>query len=221
MKNLFYSLCLLIGFSSWATSVDNHMLSLNSNDIDHTSTTSSDCDLNALYIVNQDVLADESFEFDTTKYLPTNFNAYAGLFEEHEFVQAIENQAFDFDTEAYLPVGFNATIQFEYEVNAIATGEEDIPFDFETANYFPIGFNAALVLDTEAYELATIEEDIAFDFNTANYLPVGFNTNAPNYDTIEEIAITEEDESLEFDTMQYLPEDFDAKDSRLVKSTLY
>ena len=52
-------------------------------------------------------------------------------------------------------------------------------------------------------------------------MPVGFNTNGPNYDTIEEIALNEEDESLEFDTMQYLPEDFDAKDARLVKSTLY
>ncbi len=40
MKNIFYSLCLLIGITSWATSVDYHTLSLNINDIEKNSSES-------------------------------------------------------------------------------------------------------------------------------------------------------------------------------------
>ena len=177
MKNLFYSFCLLIGLSSWATSVDYDILSLNINDYDKNRTKSPDCDLDTLFKINQDELADESFEFDTMKYLPTNFNAYTGLFEEYELIQEVEDQAFDFETAAYLPVGFDANATYLSNIKEIATIETDEPFDFNMTDYLPVGFNVYPLLE-EIVEMGIIQEDEQFDFNTEDYLPNNFDAHA-------------------------------------------
>ena len=209
MKNLFYSLCLLIGFTSWALPVDLETLSLNFNDIKKNITKTPDCELDALFNVNHDNSADESFEFDTKNYLPANFNSYSGLFEAHESAQVVEDEAFEFDTAAYLPVGFNANATYLSEITEITFVEEDEAFEFDTADYLPEGFNANETYLSNITEIALVEADEPFDFNTADYLPVGFNV----YNILEEIVdieIIEEDEPFDFNTYDYLPSTFDA-----------
>ena len=117
MKNLFYSLCLLIGFSSQATPIDFHIHSLNINDIEKSISNTPDCELDVFFKVNQEELIDESFEFDTKKYLPANFNAFAGLFEDYELAQVQEDEAFDFNTNDYLPSNFDANATEDYAKN--------------------------------------------------------------------------------------------------------
>jgi len=177
MKNLFYSLCLLIGFSSQASSLDFDIHSLNINDIEKNSFNAPDCELDAIFKINQDNSIDESFEFDTTEYLPTNFNAYAGLFEAHELAQEVEDESFDFDTTAYLLVGFNANATYLSNITEIATVEVDEAFDFNTADYLPIGFNVYPILE-EVVEININLEDEPFDFNTNDYLPNNFDAHA-------------------------------------------
>jgi len=217
MKNLFYSLCLLIGFSTTAQASDYQIKESNSNQhmfIKATSYVSSILFKNNIEEIEIDE-ADEAFDFDINNYLPANFNAFAGLFET---ANEEEDAPFDFDRLAYLPVGFNATIEFDTAYD-IATFEEDEEFDFDTKNYLPVGFNATLDLD--AICMATIEEDEPFNFNTNDYLPVGFSPEGSIYNSIVEIAIEEEDEPFEFDAMAYLPEDFQVKESRVAISNIY
>jgi len=174
MKNLFYSLCLLIGFSSQASSLDFDIHSLNINDIEKNITKAPDCELDAIFIVSQEDLTDDSFEFDTKKYLPENFNAFTGLFDAYELVQEVADESFDFDTKAYLPVGFNANATYLSNITEIATVEADEAFDFNTADYLPVGFNVYPILE-EVVEIDIIEEDEPFDFNTNDYLPSTFD----------------------------------------------
>ncbi len=220
MKNLIYSLILLIGFSSMAQSIDYQTTELNfSNKIVATPTKSIS---NLLLTIDEATVevADEAFDFDTTAYLPTNFNAYAGLFDAYDVANEEVDEAFDFDTTAYLPVGFNANLAFMTSDEVVA--QADASFDFDTDTYLPIGFNANIVVDNNtAYVAANTEQDVSFDFDTTAYLPIGFNANNSFYDTIIEIAIVDADEPFEFDTFAYLPENFEAYESSLAVSTIY
>ena len=116
MKNLFYSLCLLIGFSSWTTPINHQVISLNFNDIEENITKTTDCQLDIFFKICEENLIDEAFDLDIKNYLPENFNAYAGLFDAFDNANEEADEPFDFDTTTYLPVGFNATIQFEEEI---------------------------------------------------------------------------------------------------------
>ena len=220
MKNLIYSLCLLIGSSSIAQSINYQATELNlSNKIVNSTTESIS---NLLLTIDEATVeeVDEAFDFDTTLYLPTNFNAYVGLFDAFDLASEAEDEAFDFDTTAYLPVGFNANLAFEFSNEVVVQADEQL--DFDTHAYLPIGFNANIVVDNDAtYIASNTEEDQAFDFNTTAYLPIGFNANNTLYDTIIEIAIEDTDESFEFDTLAYLPENFEAHESSLAISTVY
>ena len=106
MKNLFYSLCLLIGFSSTAQSIDFQINNLNSSKMIFTIATKSISTI--FFNMNEEAVAieekDAPFDFDTTNYLPVGFNATLVL-----------------DASAY---------------DAATIEEEEAAFDFETANYF-------------------------------------------------------------------------------------
>ena len=88
------------------------------------------------------------------KYLPTNFNAFEGLFDAFDVASEEEDEAFDFDTADYLPIGFNAHLNIYDTIEEIAIVEEDEPFDFDTMAYLPKDFDAydtRLALSTTYY----------------------------------------------------------------------
>ena len=179
MKNLFYSLCLLIGFSSQAQSLDYQTNRTNTNLSQKVFSVTTDYFTNLIFNANNENVEeqDEAFDFDIKKYLPANFNAFAGMFIDYELAQVEEDEAFDFDTAQYLPVGFNANATYLDDITEIAIVEEDEAFDFNTADYLPVGFNVYPILE-EIVEVEIIEEDEPFDFNTNDYLPNNFDAHA-------------------------------------------
>jgi hypothetical protein len=86
--------------------------------------------------------------FDTTKYLPENFNALKGKddldWNTIELIEIEEEVEIGFDTSKYLPKDFNAL-----------KGKND--------------------LDWSTIELIEIEEEVEIDFDTKAYLPDGFD----------------------------------------------
>ena len=91
---------------------------------------------------------DVTLDFDTSMYLPENFNALEGKndldWSTIELIEIEEEVELGFDTTKYLPEGFNAL-----------KGKND--------------------LDWSTIELIEIEEDIEIDFDVKAYLPVGFD----------------------------------------------
>ena len=210
MKNLFYSLCLLIGFSSQAQSIDYQTNRTSTNLSQKVFSVTTDYFTNLIFNANNENVEeqDEAFDFDIKKYLPANFNPFSGMFSDYELAQVEEDEAFDFDTAQYLPVGFNANATYLADIIEIAIEEEDEAFDFDTSEYLPIGFNINATDLSNITEIAIVEEDEPFDFNTADYLPIGFNAY-PILEEIVDIEIIEEDEPFDFNTKDYLPINFD------------
>jgi hypothetical protein len=176
MKNLFYSLCLLIGFSSIAQSIDYQITEpyFNNNLVVTATKSISEILINVEEIAIEE--EDEAFDFDIQQFLPNNFNAFAGLFDAFDAANVEEDEAFDFDTAAYLPIGFNANIVIEDEAEyTLANVEEDEAFDFDTTAYLPLGFNSnGLNYDT-LFEIAIEEADEPFEFDYLTYLPEDFD----------------------------------------------
>jgi len=87
-------------------------------------------------------------DFDTSMYLPENFNALEGKndldWSTIELIEIEEEVELGFDTSKYLPENFNAL-----------KGKND--------------------LDWNTIELIEIEEDIEINFDTKAYLPLGFD----------------------------------------------
>ena len=132
MKNLFYSLCLLIGFSTTAQPKNFQIPDLNLNLSENIFSATTNY-LSDIFLTNDEVEEeDEAFDFDIKKYLPANFNAYEGLFDTYESAQEEVDEPFDFDTTAYLPVGFNANIALDTEAYELVQEEADEAFDFYT-----------------------------------------------------------------------------------------
>ena len=140
MKNLFYSLCLLIGFSSTAQSIDFQINNINSSKMIFTIAANSISTI--FFNDNEEAVAivekDTPFDFDTANYLPVGFNATLVLDASAYEAACIEEDApFDFNTANHLPVGFNATLVLDTDEYEAANIEEDEAFDFNTADYLP------------------------------------------------------------------------------------
>ncbi len=57
-----------------------------------------------------EVVEDLNFDFDTSEYLPLNFNVQEGMnldWSSLELIELEEDVEFEFDVKAYLPCGFN------------------------------------------------------------------------------------------------------------------
>jgi len=180
MKNLFYSLCLLIGFSSQAQSIDYQTNRTSTNVSQKVFSVTTDYFTNLIFNANNENVEeqDEAFDFDIKKYLPANFNLFSGMFSDYELAQVEEDEAFDFDTTAYLPVGFNANATYLADITEIAIEEEDEAFDFDTTEYLPVGFNTNAAYLADIIEIELEEADEPFDFNAKDYLPSNFNAHA-------------------------------------------
>jgi len=120
--------------------------------------------------------------FDTTDYLPLNFDPYKVYFnlDEVTYIEDGEDEVFDFDTAGDLPKDFNpyghpedfAAVSFIEEEEAVALG-------FDPKDYLPAGFDPYEVyFDLDAVEFIEDEEEVELDFNTMDYLPSGFDPNA-------------------------------------------
>jgi len=99
-------------------------------------------------IVIIEIEEDVELGFDTSMYLPENFNALKGKHDldwnSIELIEIEEDVELGFDPSMYLPKNFNAL-----------KGKHD--------------------LDWSTIELIEIEEDIEIDFDTKAYLPSNFN----------------------------------------------
>jgi len=101
-------------------------------------------------------------DFDTSMYLPENFNALEGKndldWSTIELIELEEEVELGFDTSKYLPENFNAL-----------EGKND--------------------LDWNTIELIEIEEDIEINFDTKAYLPKGFDPYKGMVKKIHEIVV--------------------------------
>ncbi len=91
-----------------------------------------------------------NFDFDTTDYLPENFNVLKGKddldWSTIELIELDEEVELDFNPKDYLPENFNAL-----------KGKDDI--------------------DWSAIELIELEEEVELGFNPKDYLPKNFDAN--------------------------------------------
>ena len=83
--------------------------------------------------------------FDTTLYLPEDFDPYAAPTDLAGINFIEEEEAGldpDFDTSFYLPEGFNAYgVYFNLDDIVYIEEEEDLDLGFDTAQYLPVGFD--------------------------------------------------------------------------------
>lgn len=83
--------------------------------------------------------------FDTSLYLPEDFNAYAHPenFMDISFIEEEVPVQFDFEVQQYLPKYFDPYKKY-FDLNTIEYIEEEdeIEFDFEIRDYLPQGFSA-------------------------------------------------------------------------------
>ncbi len=172
MKKLFFSLSLLIAFSTSALAVEYEPNILNDSTLLK--------EANSMPNIEEVALeeADAPFDFDVKNYLPKGFNAYAGMFEEIKIEEA--DEPFDFNTADYLPAGFDAFEGLYIDYGSVE--EADEAFDFNTKDYLPVGFNAELNLDA-IVEINIEEEDEPFDFDTSKYLTKDFDAYAGLFTT--------------------------------------
>jgi len=99
--------------------------------------------------------------FDTSKYLPKEFDPYADTLDINS-VNFIEEEEIDlgFDTKDYLPEGFNSYETY-FDIKAIEFIEdtEDIDVGFDTSKYLPKGFDPyADPIDLESINFINIDE---------------------------------------------------------------
>ena len=128
-----------------------------------------------VYEVEEDV----TMEFDTTQYLPNNFNALKGIgdldWDSIELIQIEEDVVIDFDTKQYLPKYFNSLkgmYDLDWDSIALVELEEEATINFDTKQYLPKDFNSLkgmYDLDWDKIELIEIEEEVEIDFNIKPY----------------------------------------------------
>ena len=101
--------------------------------------------INDIYIY--DVEEEVSFNFDTKKYLPEDFNPLKGMYDlnwdEIELVEIDEEVFIEFDTKQYLPKDFNP-LKGMYDLNwdeiELIEIEEEVVIDFDIMLYLPDNF---------------------------------------------------------------------------------
>ncbi len=87
--------------------------------------------------------ANTEIDFNTTDYLPTNFNAYASPsdFKDVSFLEE-EEVNLGFDSKSYLPEGFTP-YAFYFDIHSVDYIEENdnLELNFKTKDFLPAGFN--------------------------------------------------------------------------------
>ena len=167
MRKLLVSLSLIVAFSTTALAVEYEPLTANDSTL--LKETNSVPNIEEIAVVE----VDSPFDFDIKEYLPSGFDAYAGMFEEIAIAEV--DEPFDFNTKDYLPAGFDAFEGLYTEYGAVE--ELDEAFEFDTKEYLPVGFNATLNLDA-IVEISIEEADEPFDFDTSKYLNKTFDAYA-------------------------------------------
>lgn len=135
-----------------------------------------------IFDYDSDIIAELEIEidlgFDTTNYLPIDFDAYSAPADIHS-VDFIEEEEIElgFDSEDYLPEGFNP-YEVYFNVHKVEFIEE----------VFELGFDHKLDLMenfdpySEVVDIHTIdfieEEEIELGYDTRPYLPEGFDPYA-------------------------------------------
>ncbi|MRX62555.1 hypothetical protein [Maribacter luteus] len=100
-------------------------------------------DINSIVYIEDDT--EVELGFDTSDYLPEDFNAHEHYFDINGLEYIEETMILDVDTKTYLPQDFDA-YAFPTDVQSLnfIDMEEDAPIDlgFDTKQYLPENFNA-------------------------------------------------------------------------------
>ena len=133
-----------------------------------------------VYEVEEDV----TFDFETKKYLPTDFNPLKGIgdldWNTIELTEIEEEVFIEIDTKQYLPEDFNALKgmhDLNWDTIELVEIEEEVTMGFDTKQYLPADFNPLKGLgdlDWSKIELIEIEEEVDIDFDTEYYLPISY-----------------------------------------------
>ena len=102
-------------------------------------------------------------DFDTSTYLPDNFNALEGKndldWSTIELIEIEEEVEIGFDTSKYLPKNFNALKgknDLDWNTIELIEIEEDIEIDFDVKAYLPEGFDPYKGMSKETIEVVVI-----------------------------------------------------------------
>ncbi len=169
-------------------------------------------ELNLNEIVYLEEEPDLDLGFDTTDYLPEDFNPYESYFDLNSIIY-LENKvepALGFDTKEYLPENFDPYTEV-VDVHSINyMEEEDMDLGFDTKDYLPEDFSPyEAYVDLKSISYVEEEFELELGINSKYLLPEGFD---PYTDVIAITSINymeEEEMDLGFDTSEYLPENFD------------
>ena len=137
--------------------------------------------------------------FDTTKYLPKNFNPFEGMDSYNELLTE----------EALVLKTLVSNIEFaniiKIEDVVVYELEEEVELGFDTTKYLPKNFNPFEGM--ASYNELLTEEGLALK-TLVN------NTEFTNIIKIEDVVVYELEEEVElgFDTTQYLPKNFNPFD---------
>ncbi len=133
-----------------------------------------------------DIEEDVTFDFETKKYLPTDFNPLKGIgdldWNKIELIEIEEEVSIGFEIKAYLPLDFNALKgmhDLNWDTIELVETEEEVTIGFDTKQYLPKEFNALKGigdLDWSKIELIEIEEEVDINFSSKLYLPVNFDS---------------------------------------------
>ena len=128
-----------------------------------------------VYEVEEEVAID----FDTTQYLPNDFNALKGIgdldWKTIELVELEEEVTINFDTKQYLPKEFNSLkgmYDLDWDSIELVELQEEVTINFDTKQFLPKDFNSLkgmYDLDWNTIELIEIEEEVDIDFNAKSY----------------------------------------------------
>jgi len=99
-------------------------------------------EMDSITFLEEDVYTE--IDFNTTDYLPINFNAYAAPsnFKDISFLEEENEVNLGFDSKSYLPVGFNP-YTFYFDIHSVDYIEENdnLELNFRTKDFLPARFN--------------------------------------------------------------------------------
>ncbi|MCK0107671.1 hypothetical protein MWU58_00050 [Flavobacteriaceae bacterium S0825] len=121
-------------------------------------TNTENLEVNEIEVV--EVEEEVQLDFDTTMYLPDNFNALEGKndldWSTIELIEIEEEVEIGFDTSKYLPKNFNALKgknDLDWNTIELIEIEEDIEINFDVKAYLPEGFDPYKGMSKETIEV--------------------------------------------------------------------
>ena len=116
--------------------------------------------------------------FDTTKYLPENFDPTVSYIDlsSVQYLKMADYEDIGFDTAAYLPASFDPyAFPKDFMDISFIEKEEVVDLGFDTRTYLPQGYDSyEEVLDLDSI-IFIEEDDFKYGYNASKYFPLLLN----------------------------------------------